>query len=499
MSFIIHKEINSEYYLAFKEDELFKRKSGGVAIVKRTSDGAEKQMTPPIFSPSFIETVPFPEGHVGRFYHLHVNRETVDHLWLYDEDFPDFLLGKYDSLDPSHNDLYGSYLFLADFSEHVRFELLFDRITLEREEVGHYYMDFLVGSIGGMTFKGYAEFLGHYGRPMSIIPIKYQRIIFGGRYFVAAYDGQGWDIYDNYNMDGNRVHYKREDRYGDNELDPDYHSYYEYYSCCKQYSEFDPESKRRLLYRRLLRTKVASVTDSLDEPYPITDTGSIDLIGVAREVDGDSVFSEVVKSPYPIRDYTGLVRFLDLNNHNGDGPDYYYIVTQNNKKGLWHNEIVDKTYQNSWRTSKYTLYGIGKKALDCQYLDICPIIEDYERGNPRSYRACNSFSIKSESGWGVYDGLKGRTLLPPVFDEPASVILGPEGYICKINGKYGIVDKNGNQFLPFIYDEIKVIDEDVENIQTNEDGDFYTIIKTKVKCLINGDISEYTFTYDDRL
>ena len=495
MPFIAHKEIDSEYFLAFEENEYTKEKSNGVAIIKKTPDGVEEQVTPPIFSPSFFETVSFPEGFHGRFYHLHVNRETVDQWVSHDDDFLDFLLGKYDSLDPSHNDLYGSYLFLADFSEHVRFELLFDRIAFEREEVGHYYIDYLVGSIGGMSFKGYAELLGHIGRPMSIIPIKYQRIIFGRRYYVAAYDGQGWDIYDNYNMDGNRVHYKKEDRYGDYQLNPGYHSYFEYYSCCKDYSQFDPEYKRRLLYRRLLRTKVASVTDSLDEPYPITDTGLIDLIGVPREVGGDSVFTEVVRSPYP----TKQGRYDLPNFHDGHGPDYYYIVTQNNKKGLWHNEIIDKTYQNSNKTSKYTLYGIGKKVLDCQYLDIRPIIEDillyYGRRAPVSYRACNSFSIRSESGWGVYDGLKGRTLLPPVFDEPARIILGPEGYICRINGKYGIVDKNGNQFLPFIYDEIKVIDEDVENVQTSEDGDFYTNIKTKVKCLINDETSEYTFVH----
>lgn len=491
MSFIYHKEIDSKYFLAFEEHEYTNEKSNGVAIIKKSPEGIEEQITPPIFSPSFFETVSFPEGFSGCLYHLHVNRETISDCGGAFGAFGDFLAmhGYYD------NQPLGSYLFLEDFSEHVWFELLFDHISFEETEEDN----FLIGTIGGMTFKGHIEYMR---KPMSVIPIKYKQIIFGRRFYVAAYDGQGWDIYDNFNMDDNRVHYMWESRYGDYELDDFRHEEHYYCSLEKKETFFGmpEEEKRRLLYRRLLRRNVSSITDSLDEPYPMTETGSIDLIGVPREVDGDSVFTNVVKSPYPIRD--GLEEAYLSNSHDGFGPDHYYIVTRENKKGLWHNEIINKSYERS-QYSKRAFYGIGKKVLECNYLEIIPIKEeillDYRQGLPVSYHACNAFSIKSESGWGVYDGLNERTLVPPVFDEPARVILGPEGYICRINGKCGIVDKNGNQFLPFIYDEIKVIDEEVKHVPTSEDGDYYRIIETRVKCIINREISEYTFVYDERL
>lgn len=503
MSFIVCKEINNDYCLAFEEDNWSKQLSPGAAVIRKNPDGGQEQITPTIFSPSFIERIPFPEGYSGCFYHLHVNRETVINGTFYD------ILGSYIN-EYSINPLLGSYLFLDDFSEHVQFELLFDHISFEEEEEDN----FLIGTIGGMSFKGHLQF----GRdPKSIIPIKYKQIIFGRRFYVAAYDGQGWDIYDNFNMDDNHVHYMTENRYGEVELsgwgseEDDY-----YCSLEKKRDVFGTvkEDKRKLLYRRLLRTKVPSITDHLDEPYPITDTGSIDLIGVPRgidrdmigvtkEVDGDNLFSVVMKSPYPKRDEgpCHLESYSLPNDHNGHGPDYFYIVTRNNKKGLWHNDIINRTYRVHHAEQKVSLYGIGKIVLDCHYLDIIPIKEDillyYTRqGHPVSYRACNAFSIQSESGWGVYDGRNKRTLLPPVFDEPATVILGPEGYICRINMKYGIIDKNGDQFLPFIYDKIEIINEEANRVLTSEE-DYYWEIKTTIKCVLNGDESDYTLTHSE--
>lgn len=473
LRFTLYKEITSEYSLAFiKGDNSL---SNGVAVVRIEDSGEIMQITPPIFSPTFFEVFIHRDRICGNttFYHLHCTRDVMGNGdWrLYCMDNRDWDYGS------SADAYYGSFLFQNDFSSAVRFELILDSISSEENGI-------LTGKIGHMAFKGHICIYNGSDNTESIIPIKYKRIVLGNHY-AAAFDGQEWDIYDDSHMDDNSVHYVEEKQFGDTELSLKGEKHYHCTIPLSPTLSADNKNARRLLFRRVM-LKSRSVLEGLDEPYPLTNTGKIKMIGFPRDPAKENEFDKVTLSPFKSSHFA-------LNH-----DCYFCIVEQNGKKGLWSNEArIDKTIRTNNEVG-CSYRGHGNLILSCDYYEIKALAENvrlyFRKGTPISYSRCNSFAFLSESGWGVFDGVKERTIVTPVLDEPAIIITGREGYICRFKGKYGIIDENGNQFLPFVYDDVAV---SVKVVDDRVDPDIVEwIIITDVDCYLNGQESHYSYKYN---
>lgn len=437
-----HKEITKDLYLAFVNDA-----TNCVAVVKKNLNGKDELLTPAIFSPFFFEEFFF-DNRV--YYHLHCSVETG---------------GKQDEI--------GSYIFLADFSQSVRLELCLDSISAEKSGM-------LKGRVGSLDFYGYI-YCDSYYRVMAIIPVKYKKIIKGEELYIAANDGNSWDIYDYTHFVRSEIYY-RDLEHGDVD---DKYSKSDYYCSLEQtYKETIPRFKEYQLFLfRILKGGIATISQTLDEPYPITEDGKIDLIGCRVN---DCLYDSVIHGPFR--------EFFQLECR------YTYIVSRDGKKGLWKKKEVSRKEtridRGFWPMEKAEYYGYGEEVLPCVYKEIVPNIEeclDYQKRDILG--SCNSFSILCESGWGVYDSQNNRTILPPVFDEPATVIIGPLGYIAQHNGRFGIVDNVGGLVLPFIYDRITITKIEFTKLY-DEDGVRGWSITTDIEYALAEDTFHRSFVFE---
>lgn len=437
MKFSIHKEIAPNVFTASEASSL-----GQVVIVHRIEDDYER-LTELTFS-SFIQQFSFDKK---TFFHLHG------------------CLG---------DERLFSVIFDSTFSQHIEFELCFDSITAEKNGE-------LKGVIGTVEFYGVIQANSLYNT-ISVIPVKYKRIVRGKQLYIAAFNGIAWDIYDNSHYE--RTRQIQETNFGDYELthpsyynDPDKDHYY----CLLEYEyshKENPYKELQFVISRVLLSKIKEVSTSTDEPYPVSDSGAICLIGCPRY--SDKYEYDTVSEAW--RELGELF------------PKYSYIVSRGGKKGLWYKNAIVRSKMEwigpYYPPQKCDYYGHGYELLACDYLDIIPNHENLlDGGINEPLGVCNSFSIKCKSGWGVYDVVRHRTVLTPVFDGPVEVIIGPEGYIGSIRGKYGIVDKDGNIVFPFIYDKISINDVELRHF---EDG---WSIRTDVQLELEGSITFKRFVF----
>ena len=368
----------------------------------------------------------------------------------------------------------GSVLCSTDYSSYAFFDLCFDRLTVDKD-------GFIKGYVGQLFFLGHISQESSFGGPTYVIPVKYKKIIYDPlASYYAGFDGAGWDIYD-------RTHVCSGDR-----------AYWGYDGQLTEVMEkkvnfFEDAEKRNdspdILQRIPIRNNMPGITYELGDPYPLTATGKIDMIGIPNKnkiadeeknefLSEGNVFDEVKRGGFTSYPF---------------GRTTFYIVKNNGRFGIWDSS-KSGFKEFKYNGSSYLFKGVGRLILKCDYLDIIPTLSE---DVPIRRADLAAFSIKTESGWGVYNPNKERTIMTPVFDAPPRVIIGyPEGYIGKINGLFGIVDKEGNIVRPFIYNRITVLSERVDN-HLDEDclPDGY-YCSSEVECEKNGETELLSFISD---
>ena len=142
---------------------------------------------------------------------------------------------------------------------------------------------------------------------------------------------------------------------------------------------------------------------------------------------------------------------------------YRYSTVRNIRNDLW--AVADI------KTKKIGCIDInGNQIIPCKYSEILSIDSD-----TNDIAVINSQS--NEFRYGLADN-KGNVLIEPKYTNVQSFSFHNGLWIVKSDGKWGAVDRNGNVFIPFIYDKISPFYEDTfeaelngETFYINKDGE----------------------------
>lgn len=133
-------------------------------------------------------------------------------------------------------------------------------------------------------------------------------------------------------------------------------------------------------------------------------------------------------------------------------PKYDYI------SGL--NTYVDSGQPNVAEVSLNRLHGLidenGRELIAPKYQDVYE--QSYYNGE---------VSFKENDKWGYADR-NGRVIVQPKYDGYVGIKFGARDYAkVESGGKYGLINRNGRELTPFIYDNIEILNDNIAKVEQN--------------------------------
>lgn len=140
---------------------------------------------------------------------------------------------------------------------------------------------------------------------------------------------------------------------------------------------------------------------------------------------------------------------------------YCILFTRDNKQGvsfLDESECISNIYEGLEIASHYDGLLWGKTSRGVELIQLTG--DKAQRAVSISTFSCSDCRaivnigccVKVKGKWGVLD-LNGRLIVDPVYDEPLEYV-DYDGFIAKKDGKYGYLNKDFSNILPFEYDLI---------------------------------------------
>ena len=271
-------------------------------------------------------------------------------------------------------------------------------------------------------------------------------------------------------------------------------------------------------------TDDAAEVENIDEINEIDETDAIDEIEEIAKVAERAEDVEIIWVVEPTLEY-GFVYYCTVCEifglgHDGDILDTETgLITQDETKmgDGWMRHSYD--FEEWLYDEEKDLYGLYTADLTGQYLQLYSPYEFMESFPFRinqltTFRKINSSMIKESSEWGYMDydlsdayiGQEYALAYGVVFVTPF-IYDGHENYhnnrdfmaSLSLNGKWGIIDKNGIVSAPFIFDDITFIDDSTAFAQYNGKYGIISLEQANAfRKLFSGDVSVWdNLEFDD--